>query len=277
MVNEATFTIERQRTPVTVGGSRALAALLMPGAEIVPGRRATGVGLQRCLVMPVGRREITRLLAKRTQTQLCVHVPGIERLDRLIRGARTGHVTERAQHLPQVDLRLKVLWRVPQQRPVAVGRLFRLAVRGECIAEIEQGVRIDNPVHVVQCERRAIAGNGLIQPPGVAQHIRQVVMEHGLARPQGERTPDANGCTRQITGRLRNQTEQMQGIRLLRIALENFAIQCLGRHQLAGLVLTHGGREQVGNGGLLSHLIKEQHLSRAGKKAVSWKMISVRT
>ena len=45
MVNEASFTIERQRTPVTVGGGRAGPALLMPGAEIVPGRRAPGIGL----------------------------------------------------------------------------------------------------------------------------------------------------------------------------------------------------------------------------------------
>lgn len=118
-----------------------------------------------------------------------LHVSGIERHNRLIRGTRAGHITERAQHLPQVQLRLKLLWRMTQQRPVAVGRRARLAVRRERIAEIEQGVRILR----TQGERRAIAGNGVIKLPGVAQHIRQVVMEHGLVRTQRQRLADACG------------------------------------------------------------------------------------
>ena len=85
---------------------------------------------------------------------------------------------------------------VPQQCPVAVSRGARLAARRERIAEIEQGVRIYNPVYVMQGERRTIAGNRVIELPGVAQHIRQVVMEHSLARAQCKRVPDACGRTR---------------------------------------------------------------------------------
>lgn len=145
---------------------------------------------------------------------------------------------------------------MPQQRPVAVGRRVRLAVRRERIAEVEQRVRIYNPVYVVQRERRAVAGNGVIELPGIAQHIRQVVMEHGLARPQRERVPDACGRTRVISGRLRNQTEQVQGVGMLWFTRKHLAIQGLGHSQLAGFVPTHGGREQIANAGLLSHLMK---------------------
>jgi hypothetical protein len=55
----------------------------------------------------------------------------------------------------------------------------------------------------------------------------------------------------------------------------------LCRSQIAGLVLTHSGREQIDNGELLSHLmghactkitilINRRWLSRARGKAVSW-------
>lgn len=47
----------------------------------------------------------------------------------------------------------------------------------------------------------------------------------------------------------------MQGIRMLWLTHKHLAIQHLGSGQIAALVLTHGSGEQIGNGGLLSHLM----------------------
>ena len=89
-------------------------------------------------------------------------------------------------------------------------------------------VRLGKPR--TRAQRGAIAGLRLCGPVLVGEQRAKVVVRLRMVNEasftiERQRAPDVRGRARKITGRLGNQAEQMQGIRVRRIAREDFAIQ----------------------------------------------------
>ena len=98
----------------------------------------------------------------------------------LINGACIGILTEGAQHFTQTQQSTQMPRRLAQQDSVTVCGGCRVAVRGSGTTEIEQGIGIVR----AELQRAAVTRDGIAEATGIAQHIRQVVVEHRYLRPR---------------------------------------------------------------------------------------------
>src|SRR5690606_38428209 len=103
-------------------------------------------------------------------------------------------------------------------------------VVGLCVAGVER-------------DRGLVAARGLVALPEALEHLSEIVAAHRRVGPQRDGAPNEQQSGLEIPGLQRDDAEQMQRIRVPRVAQEDIAIAALRVRETAGPMVLKRERE----------------------------------